>query len=112
LPPGAAQLRISGKDVRSSNSVHCEVDGYLTTLTIANEPYRMTAMVSNAGKLKLEWVRIHDLNGFTGSYSSGLNGNAEVTMTGPTYVVTGNAYGSNVDNPKMITNPFEMKIAC
>ena len=52
-------------------------------------------MLSNANKLKAEFVRFQDLDGFTGSYDRELQGEAAVTMTGPTYHITGTALGYN-----------------
>ena len=43
----------------------------------------------------VDFVRLADLNGFTGSYEHALQGEATVTMTGPTYHITGAALGFN-----------------
>jgi hypothetical protein len=71
------------------------------------------AMVSNAGKLTAEFVRLHDLDGFTGSYEQQLQGEAHVTMTGPTYHITGAALGFNKATPtRLKAETFTIKVSC
>lgn len=112
LPPGMAQFTMNGRDVAASESLQCQINGYLTTLEVTNAEYRVTAMVSNAEDLTVEWVRIHDLNGFTGTYSQGLGDDAKVTMTGPTYHITGTAYGFSSADPERVTEMFGMNASC
>jgi len=51
--------------------------------------------------------------GFTGSYNAGLGGDAEVTMTGRTYDITGTADGFDTENPSFRTSgEFSIKVAC
>jgi ipoprotein LpqH len=73
----------------------------------------VSAMLSNANKLKAEFVRLEDLDGFTGSYEHALQGEAAVTMTGPTYHITGAALGFNKSEPtRLKAETFSIKVSC
>jgi ipoprotein LpqH len=70
-------------------------------------------MVSNANKLKAEFVRLQDLGGFTGSYERELQGEAAVTMTGPTYHIIGAALGFNDAQPtRLKAETFSIEVSC
>jgi lipoprotein LpqH len=99
LPPGTAVLTVDGKDV---GRIHTKLDAS-----------GVSAMVSNANHLKAEFVRFHDLAGFTGSYERELQGEATVTMTGPTYHITGAALGFNdAARTKLTAETFTIKVSC
>lgn len=80
-------------------SVRCESIGWTTRIDTTRKSSGVNAMVSNAKKLKAEFVRFPDLDGFTGSYERELQGEAAVTMTGSTYHITGAAVGFNHAQP-------------
>ena len=70
-------------------------------------------MVSNASKLNAEFVRFQDLAGFTGSYERDLQGEAVVTMTGPTYHITGAAMGFDHAQPtRLKAETFSIAVSC
>jgi hypothetical protein len=70
-------------------------------------------VVSNEGGLTAESVSINNLGGFTGSYNAGLGGNADVTMTGRTFAITGTATGFATDQPSFRKDgTFDIKVAC
>ena len=72
-----------------------------------------TALVSNKDALTAQSVGIQDLGGFTGSYMEGLQGQAQVTMSGQTYTIRGTAEGFDTDNPSArTTGTFVIKVAC
>ena len=114
LPPGTAQLTIDGKDLPLIRAVNCApAEEYLTTITTGSDASGATVMVSNAGKLAAEFVRIRNLNGFTGDYNRGLAGHdATVAMSGNTYQIAGAAYGYDTKSPEPTTEPFTIKVAC
>ncbi|SPM34972.1 hypothetical protein BN000_04158 [Mycobacterium rhizamassiliense] len=71
------------------------------------------AVVSNQNSLTAKSVNITDLGGFTGSYTHGLDGKADVTMNGYTYTIRGNAEGFDINNPSMrAAGTFTIKVAC
>ncbi len=113
LPPGTAVLSIDGKDVGTTYSVRCQTIDWITRIHTGIDASGANAMVSNAGKLTAEFVRLHDLDGFTGSYEQQLQGEANVTMTGPTYHITGAALGFNTATPtRLKAETFTIKVSC
>ncbi|WP_199254426.1 lipoprotein LpqH [Mycolicibacterium mengxianglii] len=113
LTPGTAAITINDRDLGTITSVGCTSAGPLTTITTGNENSGSTAVVSNADGLSAQSVYIRDLGGFTGSYNSDLDGTAEVTMTGNTFVITGSADGFDTERPSFRTaGSFEIKVAC
>jgi lipoprotein LpqH len=113
LPPGTAALSIDGKDVGKTYSVRCESIDWMTRIHTDLHASGVSAMLSNANKLKAEFVRLLDLDGFTGSYEHALQGEATVTMTGPTYHITGAALGFNKSEPtRLKAETFSIKVSC
>jgi hypothetical protein len=113
LPPGTAQLTIDGKELPPTHAVDCAPpEKYLTTITAGNDASGVTVMVSNAGKLAAEFVRIRNLNGFNGDYDRGLGGDATVALTESTYHIAGTAFGYGPKSPVPTTAPFTIEVAC
>ena len=114
LPPGAAQFTIDGEELPITRTVQCAPpEQSFTTITTGNDASGVTLMVSNAGKLTVEFVRIRDLNGFTGDYNRGLAGaDATIALTGNTYQIAGAAFGYGPKSPEPTTAPFTIKVSC
>ena len=113
LPPGTAVLSVDGKDVGKTYSVRCETIDWMTRIRTGIDSSGVNAMVSNADNLKAKFVRLRDLDGFTGSYEQELQGEASVTMTGPTYHITGAALGFNKATPtRLRAETFTIKVSC
>ena len=113
LSPGTAVLSIDGKDVGKTYSVRCESIDWMTRIHTDLHASGVSAMLSNADKLKAEFVRLEDLDGFTGSYEHALQGEAAVTMTGPTYHITGAALGFNNSEPtRLKAETFGIEVSC
>lgn len=113
LPPGAAKLSIDGNDLPISRTVECAPpEEHLTTITTGNDASGATLMVSNAGKLTVELVRIRNLNGFTGDYNRGLGNDATISLVGNTYQISGAAFGYDAKSPQPTTVPFTIEVSC
>lgn len=113
VPPGTAQLTIDGKELPPTRAVECApAEEYLTTITTGSEASGVTVMVSNKGKLAAEFVRIRNLNGFTGDYDRHLGGDATVALTESTYHIAGTAFGYGPKSPVPTTQPFTIEVAC
>jgi ipoprotein LpqH len=113
LPPGTAALTVGGKDVGTTYSVRCESIEWMTRIHTGLDKSGVTAMLSNADHLKAEFVRFQDLAGFTGSYERELQGEATVTMTGPTYHITGAALGfNNAKRTQLAAETFAITVSC
>jgi lipoprotein LpqH len=112
LPPGTAALSVDGADVGTTEAVRCSEIAWSTTIATGDDDAGATVMVSNANRLVVESVEIRNLNGFTGSYSRGLAGDASVALIDATYRITGNALGYEPTSIAPITRPFSIKVAC
>jgi hypothetical protein len=118
LPPGTAALSVAGKDVGTTYAVRCESIDWMTRIHTdlhGSSPRTsgLSAMVSRVDTLTTDFVRLDDLDGFTGSYERGLQGEATITMTGPTYQITGAALGFNKSQPtRLRAETFTLRVSC
>lgn len=112
LPPGSALFTIGGDDVGTIKAVQCQPVETVTTINAGDDKAGATVMLSTAQKLTVEFVRIRNLNGFTGDYNRGLEGTAEVALSGVTYAITGAALGFGRTSFERTTEPFTIKVAC
>jgi hypothetical protein len=112
LPPATAQLTIDGKDAGSTGAVHCAAVESLLTIKTGDDAAGSTAMVSQKGKLAVEFVRIRNLNGFSGDYNLNLDGSAAVALTDNTYDITGTVRGFGPTSIAPTTTPFTINVAC
>jgi hypothetical protein len=69
-------------------------------------------MVSDAGKLNVKFVRIRNVNGFSGDYDFGLDGNAQVVMSDTTYDINGTAVGYSPKSIQPTEQRFRIEVAC
>jgi ipoprotein LpqH len=114
LATGTAKLSIDGKDLPTTRVVNCAPpDQYMSVITTGDDQSGATVMLSNAGKLTVELVRIRNLDGFSGDYNRGLAGNdATVALTDNTYSIAGAANGYGPQSPVPANTPFTIKVAC
>ncbi len=60
-----------------------------------------------------QWVKIRNVDGFTGSFWQGGVGDAHADLTNSAYTITGSAYGINSSNPnKVVTTDFKIVAEC
>ncbi len=113
LAPGTATLSVAGKEVGTTYSVRCESIDWMTRIHTDLHGSGVSAMVSRADKLTADFVRLDDVDGFTGSYERALQGEATVTMTGPTYQIIGAAMGFNKSEPtRLKAETFTLRVSC
>lgn len=113
LQPGNARLTVNDGHAVASAKVQCATVEHLTTIKIGDQSLVATAMVSNADQLSALWVRLHDADGFFGSYDHDLAGSARVTMVGSMYQISGTAEGFNAGKPsELITEKFALEVSC
>jgi lipoprotein LpqH len=112
LLPGTSQLTIDGEDAPANGTVNCASVESLTTLKTGDDTTGATVMVSTRGKLIVEFVRIRNLNGFSGDYNRGLEGSATAALHGAVYDITGTARGYSPKSIAPTTLPFTIKMAC
>jgi hypothetical protein len=113
LVAGTAAITVNDQDLGEFQSVDCTPAGTMMTINTGDQNAGTTTVVSNSDGLVAKAVAIRGLGGFTGSYNENLGGNAEVTMNGTTYSITGTADGFETDKPSFRTNgTFTIKVAC
>jgi hypothetical protein len=113
LPGGTAKLSIDDRETADQQNVSCVVTGGVTMIDIGDEQSGSTAVVSNAADLDVESVSIRNLGGFTGSYNRSLGDPAKVSMTGPTYHLSGTAEGFSTVSPSLRrSGDFSIKVSC
>jgi ipoprotein LpqH len=112
LPPGTVQITIDGKDLGATGGVHCLDIESSTTIETGDAAAGTTVMLSAKGNPKVEFVRIRNLNGFSGDYNLNLDGSAAVAMSGNTYHISGTALGYKSKAIAPTTKPFTINVAC
>lgn len=96
-----------------THTATCTSIGSSTAIATGTPTEGLDVVVSNKEGLTVRSVNIRDLGGFTGSYVEDLQGQAQVTMSGQTYTISGTAYGFEADSPSARTNStFAIKVAC
>jgi lipoprotein LpqH len=113
IPAGTARVTINDRAFPAVNAVKCMPIRSLTTITAGNAAAGVTALVSNETGLEAKTISINDMGGFTGRYMSGLEGKADVSMTGRTYILRGTADGFDTANPSVRTSStFAIELSC
>lgn len=113
LPRGTVQVTVDGKDIGSASAVTCTTTTSLKVITTGDSTAGTTSMLDNTDTLTVKGVNIHNIGGFSGSYWQGLDGEAQIHMSGSTYLIGGTAAGFSTDNPiDRTTERFTIKVAC
>jgi ipoprotein LpqH len=113
LPPGTARLTIDGNDAGTTGSVECAAVDSRTTIRTGNDSSGVTVLLSNAAKLTVEFVRIRNLNGFSGDYNLGLGNEAAAALTESTYHITGTALGyRSPESIAVAPQQFAIEVTC
>lgn len=113
LAPGTARITIGDTELGQVTSVRCLATGPLTTITTGDDAAGTTSVVSSTARLDTQSVQIRGLAGFTGSYYADISGKSDVTLSGSTYTIEGNADGFAVDTPSFAASrPFSIRVAC
>jgi hypothetical protein len=94
---GSAIVTVNGDDAHMNN-VNCSQRDWFQTINIGGAFARATIVVDqHALPVAALSVRIQNLGGFTGMYSKGDGGEADISLSGGKYTVTGVANGSKAD---------------
>ena len=106
-------MAINDRALPAVNVVKCMPIRSLTTINAGNAAAGLTAQISNEAGLVAKTISINDMGGFTGRYMSGLEGKADVSMTGQTYIMRGTADGFDDANPSVrTTRTFAIEVSC
>lgn len=113
MPRTAAHLTIDGA-TRATRPPACRQEQAYRTIDIRDRGGRVEAVVLLSGYRAIpQWVKIRDVDGFTGSYWEGGVGEAHADVTNDAYTISGSAYGINSSNPnKVVTTDFKISAEC
>jgi Mycobacterium 19 kDa lipoprotein antigen len=112
-PRRAAHLTIGGASLTARPASCSQIQSY-RTIDIRDHDGQVEAVVLFSGyRVIPQWVKIRNLDGFTGSFWEGGVGDAHADVTNSAYTITGSAYGINSNNPnKVITTDFKITAEC
>lgn len=113
VPRKAARLTIDGA-THTTRPPSCRQDQMYRTINIPDHDGGVEAVVLLSGyRVMPQWVKIRNVDGFTGSYWQCGVGDAHVDLTNDAYTITGSAYGINSANPnKVVTTDFKIVAEC
>jgi ipoprotein LpqH len=100
-------------NTRTSHAVSCSQVQWLLTANISAAPASVRVLLKlDSEKPELESIHINNFAGFTGVADSGA-GDATVVFAGGNYTITGNAEGSQLNDPRVsVTTPFKIEVGC
>jgi hypothetical protein len=110
---GTASVTVNGNDAKF-NVVKCTQVQWYRTIHIGGDFAGATVVVDErAQSATAESVRIQNLGGFTGMYSQGGGGDADMSLSGDKFTITGTANGYKVDKPsEPTTATFKIIASC
>jgi ipoprotein LpqH len=110
---GTASVTVNGNDAQF-HIVKCTQVQWYRTIDIGGDFAGATVAVDeNKEPATAESVRIRNLGGFTGMYSQGGAGEANTSLSGGKFTITGTANGYQVDKPsEPATANFKIIVTC
>lgn len=113
IPRRAAHLTIDG-NIHSTRPPACSQDQSYRTIKIRESDGQVEAVVLlSGGRAIPQWVKIRNVDGFTGSFWAGGAGDAHAEVAKSTYTITGSADGISSSNPdKVVTAEFKITAEC
>ncbi|OBH88408.1 lipoprotein LpqH [Mycobacterium sp. E2733] len=112
-PRKAARLTVDGA-THTTRPPACSQNQQYRTIEIKDRDGGVEAVVLTSGyRVMPQWVKIRNVDGFTGSFWEGGVGDAHADVTNDAYTITGSAYGINSNNPnKVVTTEFKIIAEC
>ncbi|GAA4290472.1 lipoprotein LpqH [Mycobacterium paraffinicum] len=112
-PRKAARLTIDGA-THTTRPPACSQNQQYRTIDIKDRDGGVEAVVLTSGyRVMPQWVKIRNVDGFTGSFWEGGVRDARADVTNDAYTITGSAYGINSSNPdKVVTTEFKIIAEC
>ncbi|KKC05125.1 hypothetical protein AWC17_29815 [Mycobacterium nebraskense] len=108
-----ASVTVNGNDTKF-NVVKCGQREWTRTIDIGGDFAGAKVIVDErAEPVTAESVHIRNLGGFTGMYSRGSEGDAETSLSGDRFTISGTAHGYKADKPnEPATATFKIVTAC
>jgi hypothetical protein len=112
-PAKAARVTIDGATHTTRPAACSQIQSY-RTIDIGDQNGHVEAVVVLSGSRAIpQWVKIRNVDGFTGSFWQGGVGDAHADVTNTAYTITGSAYGIDRSNPnKVVTTDFKIVATC
>jgi len=112
-PRKPAHLTIDGAS-HTTRPAACSQDQAYRTIDIRDRDGAVEAVVLISGYRAIaQWVKIRNIDGFTGSFWEGGVGDAHADVTNNAFTIAGSAYGINSNNPnKVVTTDFKITAEC
>jgi hypothetical protein len=110
---GTASVTVNGNDAKF-NVVKCTQVQWYRTIHIGGGFAGATIVVDGrAERATAESVQIQNVGGFTGMYSQSGGGDADMSLSGDKFTITGTANGYKVDKPsEPTTATFKIIASC
>ena len=108
-----ASVTVNGNDAKV-NVVKCNQVEWYRTIEIGGDFAGAKVVIDErAQPLVTTSVRIQNLGGFTGMYSQGDGGDADMSLSGDKFTITGTANGFKTDKPgEPATATFKITAKC
>ncbi|WAJ44490.1 lipoprotein LpqH [Mycobacterium sp. Aquia_216] len=108
-----ASVNVDGSDA-SFHVVKCGQSQWTRTIDIGGSFAGAKVVIDQGAQpASAESVQIRNLGGFTGMYSRGGSGDADMSMSGDKFTVTGTASGYKTDKPgEPATAQFKIVVTC
>lgn len=108
-----AWVTVNGNDA-TIHIVNCTQLDWYRTINIGSDFAGVKVVIDQHSEaLSAESVRIQNLGGFTGMYSRGDGDNADMSLSGDKFTVTGTANGYKTDKPgEPATATFKIVAKC
>jgi hypothetical protein len=108
-----ASVTVNGNDAKI-NVVKCSQLEWYRRIDIGGDFAGATVLIDErAEPLTTQSVRIQNLGGFTGMYSKDDGGNADMSLSGEKFTITGTANGFKTDKPgEPASAPFKIIATC
>ena len=112
-PRKAAHLTLHGATHTTPPPACSQFQSY-RTVEIRDHDGGIEAVVLLSGYRAIpQWVKIRNIDGFTGSFWEGGVGDARADVTNDSYTIAGSAYGINRSDPnKTVTTDFKITAEC
>ncbi|MEC4765653.1 lipoprotein LpqH [Mycobacterium sherrisii] len=112
-PLGAAHLTINGVGHAARPPACSQLQSYRTIDIPDRDGHVEAVVLLSASRAIPQWVKIRNIDGFTGSFWLGGVGDAHVDVNDNAYTIAGSAYGINSANPnKVVTTDFKITASC
>lgn len=113
MPRKAAHLTIDGSAHTTRPPACSQIQAYRTIDIRDRDGQVQAVMLISGDRVIPQFVKIRNVDGFTGSYYEGGVGDAHVDVNKNAYTITGSASGINSNNPnKVVTTDFKISAEC